>query len=125
MLYDAADLLVLPATKAISPLPLLRAAQAHLPVVASNSPSFREYLRHEGNALLFGAGPHNAGDSVCRRIRPLATAIVRLLDDGDLAQRLAEQLSKDLGGGFSGVSVLPGYQEIYLGIASLNSAAGA
>jgi len=123
VLYDAADLLVLPATKVVSPLPLLRAARAHLPVVASNSSSFREYLRHEGNALLFGAGLHNAGDSVCRRIRPLATAIVRLLDDGDLAQRLAEQLAKDLGGAFSGVPLLPGYLEIYRGIVSLNLAA--
>ncbi len=121
VLYDAADLLVLPAAKAVSPLPLLRAARAHLPVVASNSSSFREYLRHEGNAILFGAGPHNAGDSVCRRIRPLATAIVRLLEDSNLAQRLAEQLAKDLGGGFSGVHLLPGYLEIYREIAPFNS----
>jgi len=113
ILYAAADLLVLPATKVVSPLPLLRAARAHLPTVASNNSSFRKYLRHEVNALLFGAGVHNAGDPVCRRIRPLATAMVRLLEDGALGRRLAEQLWKDLGGGFSGISLLPGYLEVY------------
>ncbi len=92
VLYAAADLLVLPATQAVSPLPLLRAAQAHLPVVASNSQAFREYLRHEQNALLFGPGVHNAGDPTCRRIRPLATAVVRLLENGKLAKQLGSKL---------------------------------
>ena len=96
LLYAAADLLVLPATNPVSPLPLFRAAQAHLPVVASNNRAFRDYLKHEHNALLFAPGIHNAGDPTCRRIRPLATAVERILQDQPLAQRLANQLAQDL-----------------------------
>ncbi len=113
ILYGAADLLVLTATEAVSPLPLGRAGNAGLAVVGSNSPALEEYLQHEHNALLFGVGPHNAGDSTCRRIRPLATAIVRVLEDRDLAQKLGQQLAKDMRGAFSGAKLLKAHLEVY------------
>ena len=105
--------MVLAATEAVSPLPLARAGGVGLPVVASNSAAFRKYLQHEHNALLFGVGPHNAGDSTCRRIRPLAAAIVRLLEDRDLAQKLGQQLAKDMREVFSGARLLPAHLEVY------------
>ncbi len=113
VLYGAADLLVLASTDALSPLPLVRAGRAHLAVVASNNSAFGEYLQHEDNALLFGVGPHNVGNSTCRRIRPLATAIVRLLEDRDLAQELGQQLAKDMREVFSGAKLLPAHLEVY------------
>ncbi len=113
LLYGAADLLVLAATEAVSALPLARAGGAGLAVVASNSPALGEYLQHEHNALLFGMGPHNAGDSTRRRIRPLATAIVRLLEDRDLSQKLGQQLAKDMREVFSGAKLLPAHLEVY------------
>ncbi len=113
VLYGAADLLVMTATEAVSPLPLARAGNAGLAVVGSNSPALEEYLQHKHNALLFGVGHHNAGDSTCRRIRPLATAIVRLLEDRDLAQKLGQQLAKDMKKVFSGEKLLAAHLKIY------------
>ena len=96
LLYAAADLLVLPATGPVSPLPLLRAARDHLPVVASDTPFFRRYLSHQGNALLFSPSAYSAGSWTSRRIRPLATAIARLFEDRHLANRLAGRLAQDI-----------------------------
>ena len=113
VLYAASDLLVLPATGAISPLPLLRAGQTHLPVVASDSQAFRQYLRHERNALLFSPNQHTPGDRTCQRIRPLATTIVRALEDRNLSQRLAEQLAQDLNSSFPSGRFLLAHLELY------------
>ena len=115
VLYAAADLLVLPATGPVSPVPILRAARARLPIIASDTPAFGEYLRHEQNALLYAPGKHNAGDRTCRRIRPLATAIVRLLEDRSLAQQLADQLENDirLGPVSSPTPSLPTHLQLY------------
>jgi glycosyltransferase involved in cell wall biosynthesis len=113
VLYGAADFLVLTATEAISPLSLGRAGAVGLPVVGSNSPALREYLKREHNALLFGPGPHNAGDLTRRRIRPLATAIVQLLEDRDLAKKLGQQLAKDMRGVFSGEKLLSAHLDVY------------
>ena len=113
VLYGGADVLALPATKVVSPMSLMRAGRAALPVVASNSPGFREYLSHERNSLLFAPGPHNAGDPTRRRIRPLATAIVRVLENRDLAGRLAKQLSKDMGKAFCGGDLLAEHVGVY------------
>ena len=113
VLYAASDLLVLPATEAICPLPLLRAGQTHLPVVASDSQAFRQYLHHERNALLFSPNQHSPGNRTCRRIRPLATTIVRALEDRSLSQRLAEQLAQDLNSSFPSGRFLPAHLELY------------
>jgi len=113
VLYAASDLLVLPATGAISPLPLLRAARVRLPVVASDSRAFRQYLRHEANALLFSPNRHSPGDPTRQRIRPLAGAIVRLLEDRSFAKRLAEQLTRDICNVFPPGRALPAHLELY------------
>jgi glycosyltransferase involved in cell wall biosynthesis len=62
-----------------SPLKAFEAMAAGRPLVASDLPSSREFLRHEETALL--AAPGDA-DS-------LAAAIRRILDDAALAERLA------------------------------------
>ena len=112
-LYGASDMLVLPATGPISPLPLLRAGRSRLPVVASDSPAFREYLSHEVNALLFSPNRHTPGDRTRQRIRPLASAIVRLLEDRGLAQRLGEELGQDIEQLFARGRALPAHLELY------------
>ena len=113
VLYAASDIVVLPATGAISPLPLLRAGRCGLPVVASDSPAFRQYLRHEVNGLLFSPNRHTPGDRSRQRIRPLASAIVRLLEDRGLARRLGEQLGQDIEQSFSPGRALPAHLELY------------
>ena len=113
LLYAASDLLVLPATGPISPIPLLRAGRAGLPVVASDTLPFRQYLRHEHNALLFSPGPHTPGDAIRRRIRPLASAVVRLLEDRNLAKRLSGQLTLDISAAVPSGKALPAHLEFY------------
>ena len=119
LLYAAADVLVLPATGPVSPLPLARAARAHLPVVASDTPFFRRYLSHQGNALLFSPSPYSAGSWTSRRIRPLATAIAHLLEDSHLANRLAGRLAQDIELFFPVGPSLPDHVQLYQNILGL------
>lgn len=118
VLYAAADLLALPATGPVSPLPLARAARAHLSVVASDSPSFRRYLSHQHSALLFSPNSYSTGDRTSRRIRPLVVAIARLFDDRDLARRLAERLAPDIESSFPQGTSLPAHLQLYQNILS-------
>jgi glycosyltransferase involved in cell wall biosynthesis len=119
LLYAAADLLALPATGPVSPLPLARAARAHLPVVASDTPFFRRYLAHERNALLFSPSAYSAGSWTSRRIRPLASAIARLFEDRDLANRLAGRLAQDINSSFLPGGSLPAHLALYQNILGL------
>ena len=119
VLYAAADLLALPATGPVSPLPLLRAAKAHLPVVASDTPFFRRYLSHQRNALLFSPRAYSTGSRTSRRIRPLAGAIARLFDDRDLANRLAGRLAQDIYSSFLPDGLLPAHLALYQNILGL------
>ncbi|NIA07561.1 MAG: hypothetical protein GWP14_08000 [Actinobacteria bacterium] len=119
VLYAAADLLVLPATGPISPLPLFRAARARLPVVASDSPSFRRYLAHERNALLFSPSTYSVGSRSSRRIRPLAVAIARIFEDRDLANRLGGRLAQDINSSFLPGGSLPAHLALYQNILGL------
>jgi glycosyltransferase involved in cell wall biosynthesis len=64
-----------------SPLKAFEAMAAGRPIVASDLPSSREFLRHGENALL--VAPGSAPE--------LAVAVRRVLEDGDLARRLAER----------------------------------
>jgi glycosyltransferase involved in cell wall biosynthesis len=80
-----ADILALPNSATTvsatytSPLKLFEYLAAGKAIVASDLPSLREVLVHEGNALL--VAPDDAGD--------LAAAVARLASDRDLAGRLA------------------------------------
>jgi glycosyltransferase-like protein len=76
--YAAADVLAFPSTKEGWGLAVLEAMSAGLPVVTSDLPVFREYLRPGRDALLVPVGDAPA----------LAAALAAVLDDPRLAERL-------------------------------------
>ena len=76
--YTAADVLAFPSTKEGWGLAVLEAMSAGLPVVASDLPVFREYLRPGQDALMVPVDDAGA----------LATALGTVLDDAALAGRL-------------------------------------
>jgi len=76
--YAAADLLAFPSTKEGWGLAVLEAMSAGLPVVASDLPVFREYLRPGRDALMVPVNDAAA----------LAAALATVLDDRPLAGRL-------------------------------------
>jgi glycosyltransferase-like protein len=76
--YAAADVLAFPSTKEGWGLAVLEAMSAGLPVVVSDLPVFREYLRPGRDALMVPVGDAPA----------LAAALAAVLDDRQLADRL-------------------------------------
>jgi glycosyltransferase involved in cell wall biosynthesis len=76
--YAAADVLAFPSTKEGWGLAVLEAMSAGLPVVASDLPVFREYLRPGRDALMVPVNDAAA----------LAAALGAVLDDAALAGRL-------------------------------------
>ena len=76
--YAAADVLAFPSTKEGWGLAVLEAMSAGLPVVASDLPVFREYLRPGQDALMVPVNDAAA----------LAVALGTVLDDAALADRL-------------------------------------
>jgi glycosyltransferase-like protein len=76
--YAAADALAFPSTKEGFGLAVLEAMSAGLPVVTSDLPVFREYLRPDQDALLVPVGDEAA----------LAAALARALQDDELRSRL-------------------------------------
>jgi glycosyltransferase-like protein len=76
--YAAADVLAFPSTKEGWGLAVLEAMSARLPVVASDLPVFREYLRPGRDALMVPVDDAAA----------LAAALGTVLDDDALADRL-------------------------------------
>jgi len=78
--YAIADIFVLPSHSEGSPNVLLEAVAAGLPIVATAVGGLPEILTHEVNALLVPK----------QDIAQLADALARLLDDGVLRRRLAE-----------------------------------
>lgn len=76
--YAAADVLAFPSTKEGWGLAVLEAMSAGLPVVASDLPVFREYLRPGRDALMVPVNDAAA----------LAAALGTVLDDAALADRL-------------------------------------
>jgi glycosyltransferase involved in cell wall biosynthesis len=79
-LLAAADVFVLPSYEEGMSLALLEAMAAGLPVVATDIPGNRLLVTHEEHGLLVPPGDSAA----------LHAAIERLLDDAELAQRLAQ-----------------------------------
>jgi glycosyltransferase involved in cell wall biosynthesis len=69
-----------------SPLKLFEAMASGRPIVASDLPSIREVLTHERNALLVAPGD----------ARALASAVERVLRDGDLGRALAKRALEDV-----------------------------
>jgi glycosyltransferase involved in cell wall biosynthesis len=78
-LYQAADVLAFPSVKEGWGLVALEAMAAGVPVLASDLPVFREYLRSEENALLVDPLDEAA----------IAAGLLRLVQDESLRGRLA------------------------------------
>ena len=100
--YAAADVLAFPSTKEGWGLAVLEAMSAGLPVVASDLPVFREYLRPGRDALLV---PVNDAPA-------LAAALAAVLDDRRLAARL-RRAGPAVSGRFSWARSAAEHQAIY------------
>lgn len=79
LLYQAADVLAFPSVKEGWGLVALEAMAAGVPVLASDLPVFREYLRPEENALLVDPYSESA----------IAAGLLRLVEDGELRRQLS------------------------------------
>ncbi|MEE2876484.1 MAG: MSMEG_0565 family glycosyltransferase [Candidatus Neomarinimicrobiota bacterium] len=79
VLYHAADSLLFPSVKEGWGLVVLEAMASGVPVLTSDIPVFREYLRHEENAIMVNAKDESS----------IASGIKKLATDAELKQRLA------------------------------------
>ena len=77
----SADLFVLPSIVEGMPLVLLQAMACGLPIIASNAPGLRTFIKHGKNGLLFPVEDHDA----------LAKLIIELAGDRNLRVRLSHQ----------------------------------
>lgn len=112
--YHAADGFVFPSVKEGWGIAVLEAMAAGLPVVASDIPVFREYLRDEENALLAPAGDPAA----------LAEVMRRVVDDRRLRTRLGAagpQLAAD----FTWERAAERHAELYRRLTDTEAGAGA
>ncbi len=110
--YTAADVLAFPSTKEGWGLAVLEALSAGLPVVASDLPVFREYLRPGRDAMLVPADDPPA----------LATALAAVLDDRRLAGRL-RLAGRMVAAGFSWARSAAEHQAIYAAVGRTQSGA--
>jgi len=100
--YAAADVLAFPSTKEGWGLAVLEAMSAGLPVVASDLPVFREYLRPGQDALMVPTDDAAA----------LAGALGAVLDDAALAGRL-RAAGREVGARFTWARCAAEHQRIY------------
>lgn len=77
-LYHAADGLLFPSVKEGWGLVVLEAMASGVPVLTSDIPVFKEYLRHEDNAIMVNAEDESS----------IASGIEKLATDAELKQRL-------------------------------------
>jgi glycosyltransferase-like protein len=103
--FAAADVFAFPSTKEGWGLVMLEAMSAGLPVVASDLPVFREYLRPGRDALLVPQGDPAA----------LAAALTSVLDDPDLAERLRAS-GRAVAARFPWAATAAEHQTIYEGL---------
>jgi glycosyltransferase-like protein len=87
-LYRAADVFAFPSVKEGFGLAAVEALASGLPLVASDLDVFREFLEHDGNALLCPVGD----------VAALGDALVRLARDPALRARLASRARRDAAG---------------------------
>jgi glycosyltransferase involved in cell wall biosynthesis len=104
--YAAADVLAFPSTKEGWGLAVLEAMSAGLPVVASDLPVFREYLRPGEDALIVPVDDAAA----------LASALAAVLDDRPLADRL-RAAGRAVAARFTWASAAEEHQKIYADVA--------
>ena len=105
--YAAADVLAFPSTKEGWGLAVLEAMSAGLPVVASDLPVFREYLRPDEDALMVPVDDAAA----------LAAALAAVLDDRRLAGRL-RAAGRAVAARFTWASSAAEHQKVYAGVAA-------
>ena len=103
--FAAADVFAFPSTKEGWGLVVLEAMSAGLPVVASDLPVFREYLRPGRDALLVPTGDPPA----------LAGALASVLDDRGLAGRL-RAAGRAVAARYTWAASAAEHQRIYAGI---------
>jgi glycosyltransferase involved in cell wall biosynthesis len=101
--YAAADVFVLPSHSEGSPNVLLEAMAAGIPIVATAVGGVPEMVEHDQSALLVSANDPPA----------LTDAIARVLDDGELAQRLTTNASALVGTRYSPENYVRSLVEIY------------
>jgi glycosyltransferase involved in cell wall biosynthesis len=111
---DAADLaalsdvFVLPSLWEGLPLALLEAAALGRPIVATDIDGVREVVRDGETALLVPPGDH----------KQLANAVIRLLEDRDLAARLGARARAEIPGLFTLSGMIGAIEKLYLDLAA-------
>ncbi len=108
-LLGLADVFVLPSLWEGLPLALLEAAALGKPIVATDIEGIREVVRDGETALLVPPGDPRA----------LAAAVVRLLEDRDLAAKLGGRARADIPGRFTLAGMIDAIERLYLDLASL------
>jgi glycosyltransferase-like protein len=106
--YAAADVLAFPSTKEGWGLAVLEAMSAGLPVVTSDLPVFREYLRPGQDALMVPVADAGA----------LAVALAAVLDDAALAARL-RAAGRQVCARFTWARSAAEHQKIYAEVAAM------
>ncbi|MFI5377999.1 MAG: glycosyltransferase family 4 protein [Tepidisphaerales bacterium] len=96
------SVLVLPSAAEGFGLVLIEAMAAGVPVIATDAPGIRDVVRHDHTGILV---------PICSPAS-LAFAIQRLLDDGQLRQRLTAAARCEVARRFSWSSILPVYEEL-------------
>lgn len=94
--------LVLPSSAEGFGLVLIEAIAAGVPVVANDAPGIRDVVRGGKTGLLVNVDADDA----------LAIAMMRLMDDAELRQRLIENGLREVRDRFSWTAVLPAYQAL-------------
>lgn len=102
-----ADVFVLPSLWEGLPLALLEAASLGKPIVASDIAGVREVVRDAETALLVPPGEPGR----------LAEAVIRLLEDQDLAAELGGRASSEIPGRFTLSGMIQAIERLYLDLA--------
>jgi glycosyltransferase involved in cell wall biosynthesis len=104
-LYRASNLFAIPSLVEVQSLPALQAAVTGLPIVAANSASLPELVRHGENGLL--VEPQNS--------RELGDAILHILNHPDEARKMS-QVSLEIGLAHDEQLTFQAYEDFYQGL---------
>lgn len=91
-----------------APYAILEAAMLCVPVIASGIPSLREVIEHERSGLV--VAPENP--------EAIASAVIRLARDADLASRLGKSLSQHVHSDLTAARMAEKYAAVYLDAAT-------
>lgn len=102
-LLKAADLYLLPSRAEGLPNALLEAMAAGCPIVTTDVPGCRDLITHQRTGLLVSYG----------NVEQLAAAMMRLLRDRPMADRLARAASEEVRKHWSITATIDGYDSVY------------